>query len=68
MRQLLERRAAAAHAEAAITAVHSEVYAGAYEEGLTTGQVPPVAAVLARIEASQRARGLDYPVKPPELV
>jgi outer membrane murein-binding lipoprotein Lpp len=64
-RELLKHQAAVAQMESAVNAVHLDVWAGAYREGLNGGQVPPLAAVLARIEINQRANNLHRPLEPP---
>jgi len=60
-RQLFEQQLAVKQREADIRAVFVEVWGGAYAEAIKTGQVLPVAALLARYETVMKARGFDTP-------
>lgn len=63
-RKLRDYQLAVARAEAGINAVDVDVYGGALRETAATGQVLPLAAILARRDALMKARGLDRPVPP----
>lgn len=66
-RTLREHQLAVARAEAEVNAVDVEVYGGALREAATTGQIFPLTAILARREVLIKSRGLDRPIRPPEL-
>jgi hypothetical protein len=65
LNELLEHQTRVAQAEAGINAIWMEIYGGALQEAAKTGSVLPMDAILARVQVTQKARGLDRPVPPP---
>jgi hypothetical protein len=63
-RRLWEYQIAVARREVAVAAVGTEVFGGAFNEAASTGHILPLAAIMARMEALQKARGLDKPLPP----
>lgn len=67
LHKILEHRVRVAQAEAAISAIGTEVFGGAFNEAARTGHILPIEALMARMEVMQKAKGLDKPVPPLEL-
>jgi hypothetical protein len=63
-RRLWEHQIAVAKREAAVSAIGTEVFGGAFNEAARTGHILPLAAIMARMEVIQKARGIDKPLPP----
>lgn len=66
LRELLEHQVAVAKRESALNANFVKVWGDAYAEARETGQLVPLEALMARMEVTQKAQGLDQPIAPPE--
>lgn len=66
-RKLWEHRIVVAQRESALNAAMLKVWGDGYIEGIRTGHYPPLEALMARLEMTQKARGIDKPVPPPDL-
>lgn len=64
-RKLWEYQLALAQREAAVNGNSIEVWGGAYSEAMRTGHLLPVAALMARLEMTSKAKGLDEPIPKP---
>lgn len=63
-RRLWEYQVTVAQRTAAVSEIGAEVFGGAFNEALRTGQFLPLSAIMARIEVQQKARGIDQPLPP----
>lgn len=63
-RKLRQRQIEVAQREAAVSAVWTEVWGGAFNEAIGTGHILPLSAVLARAEVMLKAKNLDKPLPP----
>lgn len=64
--RLRDYQLAVAQRTAAVAAIETKVWGGAFNEALRTGHFLPVEALLARIEVEQRAQNLHIPIEPPD--
>ena len=63
--RLLEEQTRLAQKAQAVSEAWTEVFGGVVSEAITTGQVVPLSALMARAEVTLKARGLDVPAVPP---